>query len=336
MANIRAYSRRAVLLTAGAVLASTSWNSLAADATHEITFANRNATGEELVNAFFDLLSSTGSPTGIVGTTTEQDDASKALVKPYLDPAFQLQRSSGERYVASTYVPADVDDFEIGDVRESRPTNDVLVVRYSVRTTQTLPDAALVMSKEKAPRLTVFHWSDADTCWRVLSHGNFNTPIASVCDRDPSVDNGMRSSAQGEDQALGESLIGRFYDLLVIGDSAPILHPFFQYQSAIGVGFTTLAERKKTTKFPKTSFEHAVVTRNGKLLVVSVYCETATERLLMQQYKLRAGKSMHLATFIEDNVGTWSMIALASFIPAESLPESAECVPEGKLEEAQL
>ena len=309
---------------------------LAADASYDRAFSNRNATGEDLTNAFFDLLSATGSPTGTVGTTADQDEASKALVKPYLDPAFQLQRASGERYIASTYLPADVDDFEIGDVREARPADDVLVVRYSVRTTETLPDAALVMSDDKAPRLTAFHWSDADGRWKVLSHANFNTPVAAICDKDPIVDNGLESSATPEDQALGEGLMTKFYDLLVQGDSAPILNQSMQYQSASGVGYTTLAERKKSTKLPKTEFGDAVVTRNQSLLVVSVYHQTATERVLMQQTKLRAGKSANLATFIQGVDGKWTMIALASFVPAKSLPDGVQCVPAGPLEDAPL
>lgn len=309
---------------------------LAADQAYDQAFGNKGATGEELANAFFDLLSNTGSPTGTVGTNAEQDEASKALVKPYLDSAFQLQRSSGERYVAATYLPADVDDFEIGDVREARPADDVVVVRYSVRTTETLPDAALVMSKDKAPRLTAFHWSESDSRWKVLSHANFNTPIAAVCDKDPIVDNGLDSSAAPEDQALGEGLMTRFYDLLVQGDAAPILNSQLQYQSASGVGYTTLAERKRPTKLPKTDFSDAVVTRKGALLVISVYHHTATERVLMQQTTLRSGKSANLATFIQGSDGSWSMIALASFIPAKSLPEGAVCIPGGKLEDAPL
>ncbi len=309
---------------------------LASDPPYQQVFGNKTATGEELANAFFDLLSNTGSPTGTVGTTAEQDEASKALVKPFLDPAFQLQRASGERYIADTYLPADVDDFEIGDVREARPADDVVVVRYSVRTTETLPDAALFMSKDKAPRLTAFHWSDSDSQWKVLSHANFNTPVAAVCDKDPIVDNGLESSVSPEDQALGEGLMTKFYDLLVQGDSAPILNSQMQYQSASGVGYTTLGERKKTTKLPKTEFSDAVVTRNKSLLVVSVYHQTESDRVLMQQTKLRAGKSANLATFMQGNDGDWSMIALASFVPGKSLPDGAVCVPAGKLEDAPL
>ncbi len=318
-----------VALSVGVVNAS-----MASEAHYEQVFSDRNATGEQLANAFFDLLSDTGSPADTVGTTPEQDDASKKLVRPFLDQAFQLQRSSGERYTAETYLPADVDDFEIGDVREARPSGNVLVVRYSVRTTETLLDAALVMSKDKAPRLTAFHWSEADSRWKLLSHANFNTPVAAICDKDPIFDNGLESSASPEDQALGEGLMRRFYDLLVQGDAAPILNSQLQYQSASGVGYTSLAERKKPTKLPETTFTDTVVTRNDSLLVVSVYHQTMSERVLMQQTKLRAGKSANLATFMQDKDGGWSMIALASFVPGKELPEGAECVHAGKLENA--
>lgn len=307
---------------------------LAAQASYAQTFSNKSASGDELANAFFDLLSHTGSPAGVVGTTPEQDAASKALVRPYLDPAFLLQRASGERYTAQTYLPADVDRFEIGDVRTTRPADGVQVVRYSVRTTQTLPDSALVMSKDKAPRLTVFHWSAADSRWKILSHGNFNTPIAAICDRRPLVDNNLISPASPADQALGEGLKRKFYDLLQQGDAAPMLHPLMQYQTAAGAGYTTLAERKKTTKLPEVRFSRAIVTRNGRLLVASVYHTTATERIVMGEHRLREGKSGNLGTFLLGDDATWRMIALASFVPAHALPAGVECVPSGKLGKA--
>ena len=115
---------------------------LAADTRYGQTFSDKSATGEELANAFFDLLSNTGSPTGTVGTTPEQDEASKALVKPYLDPAFLLQRASGERYTAETYLPADVDEFEIGDVTETRAADDVLVAHAVIPHSSSNPNSS--------------------------------------------------------------------------------------------------------------------------------------------------------------------------------------------------
>ena len=333
MLTVRKESRFPCLLASAFLLLIPPSGSFAADTSYEKTFSNRSATGEELANAFFDLLSNTGSPSGTVGTTSEQDEASKALVKPYLDPAFQLQRASGERYTAENYLPADVDDFELGDVTETRPADDVLVARYFIRATETLPTSALVMSKDKAPRLTVFHWSDTDSRWKVLSHANFNTPVAAICDKDPLVDNGTASAANPEDQALGEKLIGRFYELIVKGDALPILHPEIQFQSASGIGYARLANRPAASKYDGLVFDDAVVTRNGDLIAVSTYT-TATKRDLMHGNQLRGGAAPNLSTFIEGEDGNWSLITVASFAPLKELPEGTQCVPAGKLEGA--
>ena len=315
------------------LLMSISSITFAAGASHEKVFQDKSATGDDLARAFFDLLSNTGSPTGTVGTTAEQDEASKALVKPYLDPAFLLQRASGERYTAENYLPADVDDFEIGDVSETRPTDDVLVARYFIRATETLPTSALVMSKDKAPRLTVFHWSEADSRWKILSHANFNTPVAAICDKDPLVDNGIESAAKPDDQVLGEALIGKFYELIVKGDALPILHSEIQFQSASGIGYARLVNRPAASKYDGLVFDDAVVTRNGHLLAVSTYT-TATKRDLMNGNLLRDGAAPNLSTFIQSEDCSWSLIAVASFASLKELPADSQCVPAGVLQEA--
>jgi hypothetical protein len=306
--------------------------SFASDTEFEKAFGSKNATGEELANAFFDLLSNTGSPSDTVGTTAEQDEASKALVKPYLDPAFQLQRASGERYTAETYLPADVDDFEIGDVRETRPADNVLVVRYSVRTTETLPDAALVMSKDKAPRLTVFHWNDSDSGWKILSHANFNTPVSAICDKDPLVDNGLKSFANAEDQKLGESLAEEWFTLLEQGDGSPILNAQVQGQTAGGLGYTTSSEYK-AGKLSKVQIDDVVVTRNGKLIVVSLYAK-ADQTVFQGSQQLGTDTTPRLLTFLQGGDQDVTLIATATFNPPKELPQGAVCVPSGALEEA--
>lgn len=318
---------------------------LAADApasSFQKIFSNRNATGEELANAFFDLLSNTGSPSGTVGTTAEQDEASKALVKPYLDPAFLLQRASGERYVAETYHPADVDEFEIGDVRATRPTNGVVVVRYSIRTDETAPDSAVVMSNEKAPRLTVFHWSDADSRWKVLSHANFNTPVAAICDKAPLIDNGLKSSANAEDQKLGVSLAQKWFSLLEIGGSRTILNAQAQGQGAGGMGFTTRAEYKEP-KLSKIQFEDFVVTRNKALIVVSLYAKVVytlspesgvVSNVTTPLLPLTEEVTPRLFSFLQSDDGSWNLITTAIFNPPKALPHGTVCVPSGLLEKA--
>ena len=305
---------------------------ITSELSYDSMFKEEIATGGGLAHAFFYLLSATGSPYGTVGTTAEQDEASKALVKPYLDTAFQLQRASGESYTAATYLPADVDAFEIGDVRETRPADDVLVVRYSIRTTQTLPDAALVMGKDKAPRLTVFHWNASQKIWKILSHANFNTPIAAVCDKDPLVDNGLESPANPEDQALGVSLAEKWFDLLEQGDGSPILNAQVQGQTAGGLGYTTTDEYN-ADKLSKVQLDDFVVTRNGKLIVVSLYAKAA-QTADQGSHQLGDDTTPRLLTFHQGDDGSWSLIATATFNPPKELPQGTVCVPAGKLEEA--
>jgi hypothetical protein len=316
------------------LLFSNSSSAITAELSYDSVFKEKSATGSGLAHAFFYLLSATGSPYGTVGTTAEQDKASKALVKPYLDPAFQLQRASGERYTAETYLPADVDDYEIGDVRETRPADDVVVVRYSVRTTQTLPDAALVMSKEKAPRLTVFHWNSVDASWKILSHANFNTPVAAVCDKEPLIDKGLESSVSLDDYKLGVSLIEKWITLLDEGNSRIMLNPQAQGQNAGGMGYTTMSEYKDPI-VSKIHFDDVVVSRNGRLIVVSYYAKV-DQALFQGSQVLSAEMTPRLLTFLQGDDESWSLIATATFNPPKELPQGTACVPAGKLEDAQL
>jgi|LakMenEpi03Aug12_release.lakeMendotaPanAssembly.Ray.scaffolds.fasta_scaffold114775_2 hypothetical protein len=333
MITVRANFNLVCLLTSAFIWLTPPSGSFAADTSHEKVFTNKTATGEELAHAFFDLLSLTGSPAGTVGTTAEQDEASKALVKPYLDPAFQLQRATGERYIAETYLPADVDEFELGDVRETRPATDVVVVRYSIRVDQELPESALVMSKDKAPRLTVFHWSNSDSRWKVLSHANFNTPVAAICDQKPIVKSILASPVSAEDKALGERLLRQFFDLLMKGDTIAMLNPAIQVQISSGRGYTTLAERKNPSKYDDLHFDYAVVTRNRDVLVASSY-NVAGQRSFMKLDQLRSGLAPFMATFILSEEGAWSIISIASFAAPKELPDGVACVPSGKLRDA--
>ena len=323
--------RRACLFASALVFMSLAGGAYAADASYIQVFEEKNASGEALADAFFDLLSNTGSPVGTVGTTAKQDAASRELVKPYLDPAFQLQRASGERYTADSYLPADVDAFEIGDVRETRPAEDVVVVRYSVRATQTLPDAALVMSKDKAPRLTVFHWSESDSRWKILSHANFNTPVAAICDRKPLVEQDIVSSTSPEDKALGEKLIHDWFALAEKGSLVRMLSPMIQLQTAGGQGYTTILE-DKPPKVSKTETDDIAVTRNGNLMVVSLYAKVSSTLLLGEQFGTTF--TPRLYTWMRYGDGSWRLISSAYFNVPAKLPDGVACVSAGKLDDA--
>ena len=97
----------------------------------------------------------------------------KALAK-FLDPAFQLQRADGSGADRTQYLadPAKVVSFEIGPTVTARQHGDVLTVRWTVASDQTIN--GVVQRAGYAPRLSTYRWSG--TRWRLISHGNFNLP----------------------------------------------------------------------------------------------------------------------------------------------------------------
>jgi len=297
---------------------------LASETLYTKVFSDKYASGNALVHAWFDLLSKTGSPAGTLGTSREQNEASRKLVMPYLDPGFQLQRSTGQRYTAETFIPADIDYYALDQIQVTRPTKDIVVARYFARTTEALPGEEVVMSEKEAPRLTVFHWSSSESRWRILSHANFNTPIAAICDKKPFVDSAWKPESNISDQALGERLMNNFFTLIEKGDAKPALHPLIQYQSANGFGYTTLAERKSKTQYAMPTLGKPTVTRNGNLLVVSQH-HTTQDRVLMGKYERLGGKSSLLGTFLSDDKHAWRLISFASFAPAKNLPKGVQC-----------
>ncbi|NQU36136.1 MAG: hypothetical protein HQ526_00895, partial [Actinobacteria bacterium] len=151
---------------------SSSTSTNAAPTAVASTFADRGADGEALANGWYGLLAAPGT--------------GSALVQPYLDPAFQVQRASGQRYLASDYVPPDVDTFEISNVVATEPTDDIKVVRYGVSTPgATIPDSSIVFSSEISPRISVFRWNEDRGHWMVVSYAKFNTPVVAICNQTP-------------------------------------------------------------------------------------------------------------------------------------------------------
>jgi len=320
-------SRRSAIATLGwflivGVQAGLPSAAIASEAPYEKSFADRNAAGSDLVTAFLQLL-----------TVAGKAEAPNAVVRPYLDPAFILQRASGKRYIADSYVPPLIEGYAIGDVRETRPAPDVIVLRYSVRVAETAPDTELVMSDDKAPRLTVFHWSEEASRWQVVSHANFNLPIAAVCDTSPVAQTALVSPATPPDYKLGIDLVNRFIELLEASNTKLMLHPQVQVQTASGSGITTLAERKKPSKASDMTYKDPLIARNGKLLVFSGYFLTP-EHDFAKDNKLRVGIVPHLLTFMQGEDGTWMMIANALFSPPTEIPKGASCIVRNDLQNA--
>ena len=289
-------------------------------------FADPNASGDELADAWFGLLSLTGREAGQVATTPEEVEAGMALVRPYLDPAFTLVRATGQRYTAGNYVPLDIDDYEVSDVIVTEPREDIRVLRYFVSEPgATAPDAGVVMSDEKAPRISVFRWDEQQGHWVIVSHANFNSPLAALCSQAPIEVTGETPETSPEDVALGTSLVEQWRDITTGVSSEKVRHPANQIQLADGQGWPT-ADGAPIEWAPAQAYDFANVgvARNGDLLVVSY--EAVVSDLVMEGDEYRETASPRLLTYLLSPEGKWELIALANFTVPQGIPADIDCV----------
>lgn len=289
-------------------------------------FADPNASGDELADAWFGLLSLTGREAGQVATTPEEVEAGMALVRPYLDPAFTLVRATGQRYTAGNYVPLDIDDYEVSDVIVTEPREDIRVLRYFVSEPgATAPDAGVVMSDEKAPRISVFRWDEQQGHWVIVSHANFNSPLAALCSQAPIEVTGETPETSPEDVALGTSLVEQWRDITTGVSSEKVRHPANQIQLADGQGWPT-ADGAPIEWAPAQAYDFANVgvARNGDLLVVSY--DAVVSDLVMEGDEYRETASPRLLTYLLSPEGKWELIALANFTVPQGIPADIDCV----------
>lgn len=290
------------------------------------SFYVRSATGEELAQAFFSLLQATGTPAGKLTMTTEQILQAQEDVEPFLDPAFQLVRANGQRYLENNYIPADVDEFEIRDVVTTSPKDGVVVVRYSVRAPgETTPDTGLLLSDTWQPRLTAFHWDNLAKQWRLLSHANFSSPVAAICNQETYQLSPGTPDTSAADVALGESLVRQWRDITTGVIRGTVRHPAHQIQLADGQGWPTKDGTPITwTPAQAYNYENLVVTRNGDLLVLSY--DAVAQNIVMEGDVYRSQASPRLLTYLQNPAGKWELISLANFTVPQEIPAGVDCV----------
>ena len=288
--------------------------------------ADRGASGQALANGWFGLLAATGSGTGTVTATPEEVRAGAELVKSYLDPAFQLQRASGERYLASNYVPTDIDRFKVSNVVVTNPREGVKVVRYVVRTPRaTTPDSSTVLSSEALPRLSVFRWDEGSGHWMIVSHANFNTPVAAICNQEPVEVTKEKPDTSAEDVKAGEALVSEWRDITLGKSKVAMLDPANQIQLADGQGWPN-PNGEKIKWSPAKAYESKdiAITQNDDLLVASY--DAVVSDLAMEGSTYGSEASPRLLTYSRNGQGDWKMIALANFLVPEKVPAGTKCV----------
>lgn len=287
-------------------------------------FYDRGANGEQLANAWFDLqLESSREATS--NDPAEEARKSSALVRPFLDPAFQAQLGSGERYTAGTHLIEFIREFELSNVVTTSPREDITIVRYTIREPGAIDlESGDLMSDEPQPRLSVFRWDSLLGQWLIVSHADYNHPVAAICDEAPVAVTGEPPVTSEEDFALGESLVTQHRAITLGEVKGSLRHPGAQIQLADGQGWpTTDGSQIKWTPASAYAYEDLSVTRNESLIVLS-YSAVASD-LVMEGASYRASAAPRLFTFLLDTDGTWRYIALANFtVPAE-IPASVDC-----------
>ncbi len=286
---------------------------------------DRNADGAALANAWFELLASTGTGSGESVSSQEQLTADSARMQPYLDGAFQLQRASGQRFTKQNYTPVDIDDYEISNVVETQPRNDVKVVRYAASTPGAIAvDEGMVMSGELGPRLTVLHWDEGAGHWTIVSHANYNVPTAAICDREPITVTHELVNDDPEVRKLGESLVSQWRDITTGKAQQNVLAKESQIQLADGQGWPN-PDGTPIKWTPAKSYEskELVTTRNGDLLVASY--DAVVPDIVMEGEEYRGTVSPRLLTYLRDPDGKWEMIALANFTVPRKVPANVDC-----------
>ena len=295
----------------------------------EAAYADREASAEDLIYAWFGLLALAAPSGGKVATTPEEVEAGMAIVRPYLDPAFTLMRATGQWYSAGNFVPLDIDDFELSDFVVTEPRDDLRVIRFFVKEPgATSPDAGAVMSDEKAPRIVVARWDEELGHWVMVSYANFNRAIASICGQEPITVSGETPNTSPEDVALGTSLVEQHRAITLGQVKQSMRHAEGQIQLADGQGWPT-ADGKPIEWSPASAYEadNIGIARNGDLLVASF--DAVVRDIVMEGDEYRDTASPRLLTYLLSPEGKWEYIALANFNVPEGVPADVDCVSLG-------
>jgi hypothetical protein len=249
-------------------------------------------------------------------------------MRTYLDPAFTLLRATGQRYTAGNFVPLNIRNYELSDFVVTEPREDIRVIRFFVtQAGATSPDAGVVMSEEKSPRIVVLRWDEELGHWVMVSYANFNKAIAAICEQDPIIVRGETPNTSAEDLALGTSLIEQQAANATGQSAEKVGHPFaFQIQFADGQGWPTTGEATIDDWTPAKSYEfdNVGVARNDDLIVVSY--DVVVDGVVIEGDEYRDKASPRLYTYLRNSDGKWEQIALGNFNVPEDVPADVECV----------
>ena len=290
--------------------------------------------GQRLVQRFFDRLQSTGLPTGQMGYADGADKEAILAVRAILDPALIVQRADGSYETFSDYRPVDIDAFTITNLHATRPAPDLLAVRYHVATPNALiPKTGNVAASEPAPRLSLFRYEPARGEWLLVSHANFNPPIAQICSHllpAHSQSHALPASSSASQLATASSLVRRWYqDLARDGDDLArpggMLLP--KAQLVYGDGYGRDGDSGyRTVKVGQTATRNFLVREHGNVMVIRF---DALNHLQIANRAYTDRWQPRLVTLVRDSGSVqspvWRIAGFAIFSYPRQPPDGVPC-----------
>lgn len=269
------------------------------------------------------ILSKVGSPTGQIGGTLNQVDKNSVNnAKTLLDDNALIQRSSLNYGITKeTYIPTDVDTFQIDRLNTTRTAaDDVLVMTYYV----SLPNrvdlkTGAVMSGKPMPRITVLRWNSKQKQWLVFSHADFDTPEAILCGDASSRIGPKKVQFKEADIALGKKTVDDVVQSYLQADKPKLYGKGYQSVFASGERNTPVSLK---VKVEPTNVE---AIRSDRLLAIRYDMSNA---LTVGGEGVAQISSPRLLTLQLTQDGRWELIAAAVFGLTVKVAEGIKCVPQ--------
>jgi hypothetical protein len=283
-----------------------------------------NQFGKRLADEVYSVLSEVGTPTGNISAELPAGgEAAVKIAKSILSDQALIQNARFSHGITKkTYIPTDIDQFNISDVVVTLPAEDVLVASYRV----SLPDrtdtvTGTVLSGDFLPRLTVLQWNESIQMWQVFSHADFDSPRAAVCGADTKRDY-VKSSFKRDDVELGAAIITEFVDAMM-GD-------YLKEHVLKGYQYVYASGEKKTQDGPvRTTIKRQVerlnleAVRSGRLIAIRYDTPGVLE---LDSGDVEPEIKPRLFTFYQGEDGKWRFISAAVFSVTKKLSDHMNCI----------
>jgi hypothetical protein len=284
-----------------------------------------NEFGLAIASQVYDILSKVGSPTDQLGGALNQTEKRAVNnTKALLDDKAMIQRSTLNHGITKeTYIPTDVDKFQIDGLSMTRTAPDVLVATYYI----SLPNrvdikTGAVMSGKSMPRITVLRWNVKQKQWLIFSHADFDTPQAMLCGMESSGLAPKKVQFSEADIALGKQLIDELVQSKLQGEKPNVYGKGYQIILASG-------ERNSPSK-PIASLNAKVeptnleAIRSDRLIAIRYDMPNALNvggDALAQKFSPR------LLTYQLSQDKHWELIASAVYGVTAKVAEGIKCIP---------